>query len=476
MHSPAEEVGLMGQRLATRVQSALDRVPPDGAGRADARHPRDVHRSPPLLPARRASPRPSSCSPARSRCGRTSSGTRTTSRRPSSSASSGFPTCTSRCPRCATSFASPPSRRSGCASAGRRRTARRIRCSAGSTPSSTTRRRCGRTPSSSWSRTSAASAASTSRRPPSASSPISSSPRCFEQDPGHPAPAPRRHPRAAAPGSARAPRGASAGPADRSCSSTPSSRRRAPTSPTRSRAGTRSITGIVRAPCRSERAAPAGRRGVLRRHARRRRLSRRGASSISWRTPRRAWTSGPMRTLFRQNRVVSSISAELDQKSIFELFTDPALAERLFTVEERQVMRRHVLWTRLVSRAAHHVAARRAHRPARVRARASASRSCSSPTARMAARASSSDAPQSKASGTPRWSERSPRRTRWVLQHAAPIPVKSFHVLDDADRAARRAVLRRDGVRVRPLRRGDAGARVAAAGGERRAAWRRYAR
>lgn len=28
MFSPAEEVGLMGQRLATRVQAALDRVPP----------------------------------------------------------------------------------------------------------------------------------------------------------------------------------------------------------------------------------------------------------------------------------------------------------------------------------------------------------------------------------------------------------------------------------------------------------------
>src|SRR4029434_801508 len=57
----------------------------------------------------------------------------------------------------------------------------------------------------------------------------------------------------------------------------------------------------------------------------------------------------PMRTLLRQNRVVSSISAELDQKSIFELFTDPAIAERLFSAEERQVMRRHVLWTRLVA-------------------------------------------------------------------------------------------------------------------------------
>src|SRR5690349_25014188 len=29
MHSPAEEVGLMGQRLATRVQNALDAIPRD---------------------------------------------------------------------------------------------------------------------------------------------------------------------------------------------------------------------------------------------------------------------------------------------------------------------------------------------------------------------------------------------------------------------------------------------------------------
>lgn len=57
----------------------------------------------------------------------------------------------------------------------------------------------------------------------------------------------------------------------------------------------------------------------------------------------------PMRALLRQNRVVSSITAELDQKSLFEVFTDPVLAQRFLTVEERQVMRRHVLWTRLVS-------------------------------------------------------------------------------------------------------------------------------
>jgi hypothetical protein len=57
----------------------------------------------------------------------------------------------------------------------------------------------------------------------------------------------------------------------------------------------------------------------------------------------------PMRALLQQNRVVSSICAELDQKSCFEVLTDPEQAERFLTVEERAVVRRHVLWTRIVS-------------------------------------------------------------------------------------------------------------------------------
>jgi hypothetical protein len=58
---------------------------------------------------------------------------------------------------------------------------------------------------------------------------------------------------------------------------------------------------------------------------------------------------GPMRTLFRQNRVISSITAELDQKSCWEVLTDPRLTQKYFTADERQVFRRHVLWTRLLS-------------------------------------------------------------------------------------------------------------------------------
>ena len=57
----------------------------------------------------------------------------------------------------------------------------------------------------------------------------------------------------------------------------------------------------------------------------------------------------PMRTLFMQNRVISSISAELDQKSCWEVLTDPELVQKYYSAEERQVFRRHILWTRILS-------------------------------------------------------------------------------------------------------------------------------
>jgi hypothetical protein len=56
----------------------------------------------------------------------------------------------------------------------------------------------------------------------------------------------------------------------------------------------------------------------------------------------------PMRRLFRENRVVSSISAELDCKSCFEVLTDPVLSEKYYSEEERSVFHHHVLWTRVV--------------------------------------------------------------------------------------------------------------------------------
>jgi hypothetical protein len=139
----------------------------------------------------------------------------------------------------------------------------------------------------------------------------------------------------------------------------------------------------------------------------------------------------PMRALLRQNRVVSSISAELDQKSIFELFTDPALAERLFTVEERQVMRRHVLWTR-------RVADRQTTSPLGERidllehARAERESLVLKPN-----RSYGGDGVMVGHSAEQGEWERALERAvgepnGWVIQQAAPIPVKSFHVLDDA--------------------------------------------
>jgi len=57
----------------------------------------------------------------------------------------------------------------------------------------------------------------------------------------------------------------------------------------------------------------------------------------------------PMKELFRQNRMVSSITAELDQKSCWEVFTDPRIAGKYFSSDERQLFRRHILWTRILS-------------------------------------------------------------------------------------------------------------------------------
>jgi hypothetical protein len=57
----------------------------------------------------------------------------------------------------------------------------------------------------------------------------------------------------------------------------------------------------------------------------------------------------PVRTLFRQNRMISSIGGDFDHKSCWELLTDPQIAQKYFSAEERHVFRRHVLWTRVVA-------------------------------------------------------------------------------------------------------------------------------
>jgi len=56
----------------------------------------------------------------------------------------------------------------------------------------------------------------------------------------------------------------------------------------------------------------------------------------------------PIRTLFRQNRVMSSVAGDFDHKSCWELLTDTQFTQKYFNPDERQVFRRHVLWTRLL--------------------------------------------------------------------------------------------------------------------------------
>ena len=57
----------------------------------------------------------------------------------------------------------------------------------------------------------------------------------------------------------------------------------------------------------------------------------------------------PMRVLLRENRMISSIAADLDQKACWEVLTDPRLCQQYFTPEERQLFQRHILWTRVLS-------------------------------------------------------------------------------------------------------------------------------
>jgi hypothetical protein len=57
----------------------------------------------------------------------------------------------------------------------------------------------------------------------------------------------------------------------------------------------------------------------------------------------------PMKVLLRENRMVSSITAELDQKSCWEIFTDPLLCHRYFGPAEQAAFHRHIPWTRVVA-------------------------------------------------------------------------------------------------------------------------------
>ena len=57
----------------------------------------------------------------------------------------------------------------------------------------------------------------------------------------------------------------------------------------------------------------------------------------------------PIRALFKGNRIISSLAGEFDHKSCWEVLTDPQFTQKYFTADERQVFRRHILWTRIIA-------------------------------------------------------------------------------------------------------------------------------
>lgn len=139
----------------------------------------------------------------------------------------------------------------------------------------------------------------------------------------------------------------------------------------------------------------------------------------------------PMRAMLKQNRVVSSIAAELDQKSCFEVFTDPVLADKYLTEAEQMVMRRHVLWTRLLYD-------RRTTVPDGKEADLLeyARKNKDSLVLKPNRSYGGEGVFVGPAIGQSEWEsaiERALTDTddRWVVQQTAEIPVKSFHVLDD---------------------------------------------
>ena len=136
----------------------------------------------------------------------------------------------------------------------------------------------------------------------------------------------------------------------------------------------------------------------------------------------------PMKELFRQNRVVSSITAELDQKSCWEVLTDPRIAGKYFSADERQIFRRHILWTRIVSdrkttlpdgNEGDLLEFVRGERETLV---LKPNRSCGGEGVVMGPAASDADweAAVERAVSDP---------TRWVVQQLASIPVHEFPVL-----------------------------------------------
>ena len=139
-------------------------------------------------------------------------------------------------------------------------------------------------------------------------------------------------------------------------------------------------------------------------------------------------TSARCVMLFQQNRIISSIAAELDQKSCWEVLTDPQFAQKYFSADERQIFRRHILWTRILSDRRTLLADGRVRRPARLRAaRAGNIGAEAEPLLWRPGRRARASA------GAAEWETAIERaladRERWVVQQLASIPVSEFPVI-----------------------------------------------
>jgi hypothetical protein len=138
----------------------------------------------------------------------------------------------------------------------------------------------------------------------------------------------------------------------------------------------------------------------------------------------------PMRELMRRNRVVSSLAADIDQKSVFEVLSDPELCAAHFTPEERHLFRRHVPWTRLVRQRRclladgtvgellEYVLAEQEHLVLKPNRSYGGQGVCVGPAVSSAAWEEALQAAALQPNG-------------WVVQRAVPLPVHEFPVLLD---------------------------------------------
>ena len=138
----------------------------------------------------------------------------------------------------------------------------------------------------------------------------------------------------------------------------------------------------------------------------------------------------PMRVLLRENRMVSSIAAELDQKACWEVLTDPRLCQEYFTAGGAAALSAAHPVDPRAERPPDGAARRAAGQPARVRA--DEPRSARAQAEPLVRRRRHRDRP----GGHPR--RMGDRRCtaaladpddRWVVQQLATIPVREFPVV-----------------------------------------------